>query len=47
MLVACPSISSRLVAAISERNSGVNADTAAGVSRNRELSRLPLVVFAA
>jgi hypothetical protein len=32
---------------MSDRNSGVNADTDAGVSRSREFSRLPLVVLAA
>ena len=46
-LVACASISSRLVAAMSARNSGVNAETAAGVSLRRALRRDPLVVLAA
>ena len=47
ILVACASISSRLVAAMSARNSGVNAETAAGVSLSRELRRDPLVVLPA
>ena len=45
--VAYPIMSERLVAPMSERNSGVNGEMEAGVSFRRVLSRLPLVVLAA